>query len=109
MAMVAWALLLLLLALVARHGGKVLEVGLTIASVAYGALLGVFLLGVLTRTASERGAMVGMICGFTLDLYLWLCTGVAFTWYVVLGSGTTFVVGYCASLIMPQTNLNPSC
>jgi len=101
-AMVGWALLLFLLALVARHGGKVLEVGLSIASVAYGALLGVFLLGVLTRTASERGAMAGMVCGFALDLYLWLCTGVPFTWYVVLGSGATFIVGYCASWIMPQ-------
>jgi len=109
MAMVGWALLLFLLALVARHGGKVLEVGLSIASVAYGALLGAFLLGVLTRTASERGAMAGMICGFVLDLYLWLCTSVQFTWYVVLGSGTTFIVGYSASLVMPQTKLNPSC
>jgi Na+/proline symporter len=105
MAMVGWALLLFVLALVARHGGKVLEVGLSIASVAYGALLGVFLLGILTRTASERGAMVGMVCGFTLDIYLWLCTDVAFTWYVVLGSGTTFIVGYCASLMMPRTDL----
>ncbi len=105
LAMVGWALLLFVLALVARHGGKVLEVGLSIASVAYGALLGVFLLGVLTRTASERGAMAGMVCGFALDLYLWLGTSVAFTWYVALGSGTTFIVGYCASLAMPRTDL----
>jgi SSS family transporter len=108
LAMVGWALLLFALALVARHGGKVLEVGLSIMSVAYGALLGVFLLGVLTRTASERGAMAGMICGFSLDIYLWLCTDVAFTWYVVLGSSTTFVVGYCSSWIMPQTEMNLS-
>jgi SSS family transporter len=109
LAMVGWAVLLFLLALVARHGGKVLEMGLSIASVAYGALLGVFLLGILTRTASERGAMAGMVCGFALDLYLWLCTSVPFTWYVVLGSGTTFLVGYGASWMMPRTNLKPSC
>jgi SSS family transporter len=108
-AMVAWALVLFGLALIARHGGKVLEVGLSIASVSYGALLGVFLLGVLTRTATERGAMVGMVCGFTLDLYLWLCTSVAFTWYVVLGCSMTFIVGYCASWILTRTCLNPSC
>jgi SSS family solute:Na+ symporter len=106
MVMVAWAIVLLLLALLARHGGKVLEVGLSIMSVAYGALLGVFLLGILTRTASERGAMVGMLCGFVLNLYLWLGTNVAFTWYVVLGSGVTFIVGYCASLAMPKPILN---
>ena len=41
--------------------------------------------------------MVGMICGLSLNLYLWLFTGVSFTWYVVLGSIVTFVVGYAAS------------
>ena len=89
--------MLFVLALVARHGGRVIEVGLSIASVAYGALLGVFLLGVLTRGASERGAMAGMVCGLALNLYLWLFTHVSFTWYVVLGSVATFVIGYAAS------------
>ena len=101
-AVVGWAALLFGLALLARHGGKVLEMGLSIASVAYGALLGVFLLGVLTRTASERGAMVGMVCGFVLNLYLWLCTGISFTWYVLMGSVTTFAIGYVASCVIPR-------
>lgn len=96
-AMVIWAAVLFLLALVARHGGRVIEVGLSIASVAYGALLGVFLLGVLTRTATERGAIAGMVCGLALSIYLWLYTGVSFTWYVVFGSAVTFTVGYLAS------------
>lgn len=101
-AMVTWALVLFALALLARRGGRVIEVGLAIASVAYGALLGAFLLGVLTRRASQAGAMVGMVVGFALDVYLWLGTNVPFTWYVVLGSLTTFVVGYTASTFMPQ-------
>jgi SSS family transporter len=104
-ATIGWGVLLFGLALVARHGGKVLEMGLSIASVAYGSLLGVFLLGVLTRKASERGAMAGMLLGFALNIYLWLFTGVAFTWYVVFGSAVTFVVGYCASWWMPRTDL----
>jgi len=105
LATIGWGVLLFGLALVARHGGKVLEMGLSIASVAYGSLLGVFLLGVMTRKASERGAMIGMLLGFTLNIYLWLYTGVAFTWYVVFGSAATFVVGYCASWLMPRTDL----
>jgi SSS family transporter len=104
-AMVVWALVLFGLALLARHGGRVIEVGLTIASIAYGGMLGVFLLGVLTRGASERGAMMGMICGLALNLYLWLFTSVAFTWYVVLGSVTTFAVGYAASLALGQKGI----
>jgi SSS family transporter len=99
-AVVAWAVVLCGLALIARHGGKVLEVGLSIASVSYGALLGVFLLGVLTRTASARGAMIGMICGFSLNLYLWLCTSIPFTWYVVMGSLIAFAIGYAASRLL---------
>ncbi|AXC10334.1 hypothetical protein ACPOL_0983 [Acidisarcina polymorpha] len=101
-ATIGWGVALFGLALLARRGGKVLEMGLSIASVAYGSLLGVFLLGVLTRRASERGAMAGMLFGFLLNLYLWQFTKIAFTWYVVFGSIATFVVGYSASLRMPQ-------
>ena len=79
-----------------------MEMGLSIASVAYGSLLGVFLLGVLTKRASERGTMVGMLFGFALNVYLWLATSVAFTWYVVFGSAATFLIGYGASLLLPQ-------
>ena len=103
-ATVGWGLVLFALAILTRHGGRVLEVGLSIASVAYGSLLGVFLLGVLTKRASERGAMVGMLFGFLLNVCLWLFTKVPFTWYVILGSFATFVVGYGTSLLLPATN-----
>ncbi len=95
--------MLFALAIVARSGGKVLEAGLSIASVAYGSLLGVFLLGVLTRKASEGGAMVGMLCGFLLNLYLWQSTKVPFTWYVPLGSIATFIIGYGTSLLLRRS------
>ena len=101
-ATIVWGVLLFGLALLARNGGKVLEMGLSIASVAYGSLLGVFLLGVLTKFASERGAVTGMVIGFILNMYLWLFTGISFTWYVVLGSIATFIVGYSASWLMPR-------
>jgi SSS family solute:Na+ symporter len=99
---VVWGVLLFGLALMARNGGKVLEMGLSIASVAYGALLGVFLLGVLTRRATEFGGMAGMMFGLALNLYLWLFTHVAFTWYVAFGSICTFLVGYVASCMIPS-------
>jgi len=96
---VLWALVLFALAVLSLHKvSRVVEVGLSIASVAYGALLGVFLLGVLTRHANERGSMVGMLFGFGVNLYLWLGTQVPWTWYVPIGTLVTFVVGYVASL-----------
>jgi SSS family solute:Na+ symporter len=96
-----WALLLFALAVLSLHKvGRVVEVGLQIASVAYGALLGVFLLGVLTRRANQNGAMLGMVFGFSIEVYLWLGTRVPFTWYVAIGTTVTFAVGYAASLVM---------
>jgi SSS family transporter len=113
---VVWALVLFAVAVYSVFaGGKghVVEVGLSIASVAYGALLGVFLLGTLTRYATQLGAIVGMICGFGLNLLLWLDPNpialgpvtiphVAFTWYVLIGSIVTFGVGTVASFLMPR-------
>jgi SSS family solute:Na+ symporter len=97
-----WALLLFAIAVLSLNkAGRVVEVGLQIASVAYGALLGVFLLGVLTRKANQRGAMVGMLFGFSIELYLWRAH-VPWTWWVVIGTAVTFGVGYAASLVIPN-------
>jgi SSS family solute:Na+ symporter len=99
LATLIWALVLFGLAVTALHkAGRVVEVGLQIASVAYGALLGVFLLGVLTRRANQRGAVVGMVLGFTTELYLWLFTHVPWTWWVLIGSGVTFAAGWATSV-----------
>lgn len=102
---VCWALVLFGLAILSLHKvGRVIEVGLQIASVAYGALLGVFLLGVLTRRANQSGAMIGMLCGFATELYIWMGTRVPWTWYVAIGTVVTFVIGYGASLIIHEND-----
>src|SRR5713226_4229069 len=68
----AWALLLFALAVLSLHKvGRVVEVGLQIASVAYGALLGAFLLGVLTKRVNQRGSMVGLLFAYSVELDLW--------------------------------------
>ena len=103
-ATIVWGIVLFALAIVSRSGGKVVELGLAIASVAYGALLGVFLLGVLTKRATELGAMAGMFCGFVFNICLWRLTKVPFTWYVALGSMLTFAVGYSSSLLLSGGN-----
>jgi SSS family solute:Na+ symporter len=96
-----WALVLFALAVLSLHKvGRVIEVGLQIASVAYGALLGVFLLGVLTQRANQTGVIIGMLCGFACELYIWLGTRVPWTWYVAIGTVVTFAVGYVASIVL---------
>jgi solute:Na+ symporter, SSS family len=104
----AWAVVLFGLAIIALHkAGRVVEVGLQIASVAYGAMLGAFLLGVLTRRANQYGAAIGMLCGFATELYLWLGTGLPWTWWVMIGSTVTFGVGWITSHIFSDRRSQP--
>jgi Na+/proline symporter len=77
--------------------GPRLEAGLTIASLPFGSLLGLFLLGTLDRGANARGALAGMIAGLAVILCVFRFTNVAFTWYVMIGSIVTFVTGVAAS------------
>lgn len=104
-----WALVLFGLAIIALHKvGRVVEVGLQIASVAYGALLGAFLLGTLTRRANQTGAMIGMACGFAIELYLWLGTRVPWTWWVTVGTCVTFAIGWTSSRFVSSNTRVPS-
>ncbi len=99
---VLWGAILVLLAVLSRGIGSVLEAGLTIASITYGSMVGVFLLGVLTRKANERGSIMGMAVGLVSMLAVWYFSEIAFTWYVLIGTVITFSVGYTASRILPR-------
>jgi Na+/proline symporter len=113
-----WAVALCGLAFISRGSKHVVEVGLSIASVAYGSLLGVFLLGTLTRRANEAGTIIGMIVGLGVNIFLWrqpraiafqfagfhsVLPVIAWTWYVVIGTAITFCVGYLFSVLFSRT------
>lgn len=95
-ATVLWGLVLVGIGLLARRWGSVLEAGLSVASVLYGSLLGVFLLGVLAPRVGERSAIVAMLAGFAVMIYVKFGTDIGWTWYVVIGSAATFSVGLLA-------------
>ena len=100
---VGWAVVLMAIGYASRFSHSVLEAGLSIASVPLGALLGVFLLGVLTKRTGERAAMAGVAAGLAAILFVYYRTPVAFTWYVLIGTGVTFSVGLAASLLERKT------
>jgi Na+/proline symporter len=77
--------------------GPLLETGLTVASLPFGSLLGLFLLGTLDRRANATGALTGMFFGLATILCVWRYTHIAFTWYVLIGAVMTFVVGSMVS------------
>jgi solute:Na+ symporter, SSS family len=93
-----WGLVLLAFGL--KKWGPFLETGLTVASLPFGSLLGLFLLGTLDRKASAAGALTGMFAGLVTILCVWIYTGIAYTWYVLIGSVVTFVVGAAISRML---------
>ena len=102
LATIAWGVALFLIALLAKGWGSVLQAGLSIASILYGSLLGVFLLGLLTRRVGEVAAMIAMSAGLVTMLYIKFFTNIAWTWYVLIGTSMTFAIGYTVSVFLHE-------
>ncbi len=79
--------------------GPVLVAGLTIASITYGAMLGVFLLGIWNSRANATGAIAGMLVGLATMVAVNRFTTLAWTWYVLVGTVVTFASGSIVSAI----------
>jgi Na+/proline symporter len=103
-----WGAILFAIALVAQGVRSVLEAGLGIASVVYGTLLGVFLLGVLTRRTGQRAAIAGMLAGLAAMLYVKFATPIAWTWYVLIGTTVTFSTALAVSFVLPESSHDKS-
>jgi SSS family solute:Na+ symporter len=106
-ATLGWGLVLLGIGSLARQWGPVLETGLTIASLAYGGLLGVFLLGVLPLRVTEGPAMAGMAAGIAAVLYLRFGMHVAWTWYVAAGTAVTMAVALLGQVLLLRRPSSP--
>jgi len=92
-----WGVVLMALGFVFMRWDKVLELGLTVASFPFGCLLGLFLLGTLDKRANTVGSLAGMFCGLSAIVVVWKFSSVAYTWYVLIGSCVTFLVGAAVS------------
>jgi SSS family solute:Na+ symporter len=79
--------------------GSVLVAGLTIASITYGAMLGVFLLGIWNSRANATGAIAGMLVGLATMVAVNRFSTLAWTWYVLVGTVVTFASGSIVSAI----------
>ena len=80
----------------------VVEIGLKIASVTYGGLLGTFFLGLLFKQTTQRDAFIGFICGLLTMVCVLLFTKIDFTWHTLIGCFVTIIVGNAANKIFPR-------
>lgn len=114
-----WAIVLIGGALLYRdQGTPVVVVALSIASFTYGGLLGGFALGFLWPRANQRDAMVGMSVGIAVMAVVVFAgrlaamfpvlagglsafVGIAWPWYVLIGTSITMLVGMLSSVTHP--------
>ena len=74
---------------------RIVDSVLSIASFTSGPVLGLFLLGTLTRRVGQNGAVAGVLTGIVLMLIVWLRLDVSWQWYTLIGTIVTFGVGSC--------------
>ena len=80
---------------------------LSIASFTTGLILGLFLLATFTREVRERAALIGLLAGLALVSWLSFGTDLAWPWFALVGSMTTFGVGLVANRFLPQVSETP--
>jgi len=95
----------------------VVQLALSVASVTYGGLLGTYILGGLWRRARQRDVIVAIVTSVVImtpivlgavipqfpQRWHWL-PGLAWPWYVPLGTGITVCVGIVSSLVGSTDN-----
>ena len=101
-----------------EQGTPVVVVALSVSSFTYGGLLGSFLLGIFSRRANERDAIIGLAVGIAAMTFVVFArpisatlpaladvlapfVGIAWPWYVLIGTTLTVGTGVLASFTHP--------
>lgn len=79
-----------------------------IGSITYGALLGIFLLGILTKRGSDDVNWFAMLsgallCSLLLGLIEFEVLSLGWTWLILIGTAWTFIIGYCVHEKAPRS------
>ena len=99
--MCVFAVLLVIIAWNMRDGGRFLWLAFKVTSITYGALLGVFLVGLLSKRGADRVNIYAMVSGSLLcSCLLYLSESgmiaLAWTWLILIGTVWTFGWGIAA-------------
>jgi solute:Na+ symporter, SSS family len=97
-ATMGWGLYACVVAMYAANQGSLIEVVNRYGSFFYGSLLGVFILGILTKRATARGAFWGLLAGMGVVLFVaFQLPWIEFLWHNVIGAVVVVAVGMIIS------------
>jgi len=100
---VFWGALITVSALyIMPNFGSILEGTFKILGWIGGILLGIFLLGMLSKRANLAGVYIGAVCGVGVVVYLAYFSNIAFIWSALSSMVATVIPGYFASLFFPS-------
>jgi SSS family solute:Na+ symporter len=105
-ATLGWGLFACVVAMYSANQGSLVEVVNRYGSLFYGSLLGVFILAILTKRATARGAFWGLIAGMVVVLTVafspWT-RDLAFLWHNVIGAAVVYGAGMTISFAEGRT------
>ncbi len=102
LATLGWGLVACVVAIFAANQGSLIEVVNRYGSFFYGSLLGVFILGILTKRATARGAFWGLLIGMAAVLTVaFQLPWISFLWHNVIGAVVVVGAGMAISYTQP--------
>ncbi|MCP4132292.1 MAG: sodium/solute symporter [bacterium] len=119
-----WTLVIIAISsLLSDNKSPLVELGLTIASITYGGMLGIFILGRFSKTFNETAALIGVLAGIVVivrimmplpqgqdlnSMWFWveflisLDIKIFWPWFVPIGCVVSLLVGMFANLFLPK-------
>jgi len=84
--------------------GNILETAMTLNGFFGGPLVGVFLIGMLSKNAHANPAFIGLCCGFAFAIYMGFFTGISFLWYGSFAAIITAGITWILSSVIPNVS-----
>ncbi len=98
-----WACAIMGIAMLLRDTkSPLVELGLSIASITYGGMLGIFLQGALFEQFNDRAALTGVVASIVSVLSISITLNVFWPWFVPIGFTVSFTVGSALNMALKK-------
>ena len=101
-----WGLVIILVSVLIRGNDTILATLAKVMSPFGGPLLGMFLLGMLSKRANSFGVLAGAIIGASSTVFVTYFTPIHWTWYFAIGCLGGFASGYVLSFLSSPRTTN---
>lgn len=102
-----WGVVIIVAAILLGGSETIFEILAKVMSPFAGPLLGMFLVGMLSRRANSFGVLCGTVAGALVTLYVTYFTRINWMWYFITGCSVGFVAGCVLSYLRAPPRVQP--